>query len=338
MSEETLVNDAITSDDAGFVSDAGAQAIDEPAQEAVEESTSEAVSEEGAVPEVQAETKEEFQEEVAEAIENGASEQDIQDMVKEFKLKVNGREITKKIDLSDEEAIRRELQLAAAGQSAMQQKRELEKLYEQEIARLRENPWETMRELGIDDLELAKSRLEQEVKEMEKSPEVRKAEQLERELQKAREELENTKKAQQEAEYQKMLNEAEVELETEIIEALDAHTTLPQTPETIMRVAQAMDRAMEAGYDVAAKDVIPSVIDGYKREFSGLMDALPEEMIEEYIGKKNLERVRKKRLSTIKPTSASDVKPTSKSIKAKEEDSKPKKKIKYKDYFKNLGR
>ena len=351
MSDEApLVNDAITSDDAGFSSDAGNQPIEESVVEAQESAESveqpvEAQEEASGEPEgegVQAETKEELKEEIEEAIEDGASEEEIANMIREYTLKVNGKEKKVTLDLSNEEDIIRKLQLAEASQVAMQERRELEKTYEKEVENLLKDPFKVLEELGLDPLQLAEERLRSEVEERKKSPELREKERIERELAEARAEL---KRQQEEAETARMTQleqQAAQELNTEIERALDAHPKLPRSQKTVTRIADhllwAIENADNLGInpdDITVEDVIPSVEKEIREELQSFMKELPEEVMEEYIGQQNLERIRKKRLSTHKTESAKDVKPTSKSVESKKS-SEPKKRVRSKDYFRNL--
>jgi 23S rRNA-/tRNA-specific pseudouridylate synthase len=64
---------------------------------------------------------EQLQDQIAEAKASGASKKEIQKMIEKFELKVNGKNVVKEIDLSDKEAIKRELQLALAGRQNMQE-------------------------------------------------------------------------------------------------------------------------------------------------------------------------------------------------------------------------
>lgn len=287
---------------------------------------------------VQAETAEELQAEVEEAIEAGASEQEVKNMIKEFQLKVGGKTYTKKLDLNNEEELQRELQMAMAGRQAMQQKAELEKIYEQEIRRLQDNPWEVLQELGFDPLELSESKLREFVEEQQKSPEQLERERIERELIQARQEAEDLKRRQEEMEFAKLQEQAAVELESEIQEALDAHTTLPRSPKTVMRIADALLWANDNGFpDARVTDVLPMVEDDIKREMQDFFNMLPEDMFEAYINQQNLERYRKSRIPKKKaPNNVNNIKPTSDSIKKESEEKKEVKKMSAKDFFRNL--
>ena len=347
-SEAPLVNDAITSDEAGFVSDAGEQTIGEAVAEASEESaeeSAEAASEESSEASeegVKAETKEELKEEVQEALENGASEEEVKDMIREFTLKVNGKEKQVKVDLNNEADLIRRLQLAEASQIAMQEKRELEKSYEEEVKKLLENPFGTLEEMGLDPLKLAEERIRAEVEERKKSPEIRERERIEKELAEARAKLKEQEEAAKNAQRAQLEAEEASKLENEIEEALDSYTKLPNTPQTVARIADhllwAIENAEDMGIDpddITVRDVLPSVEEEYYNEIQSLMSSMPAEMMEQYIGKQNLEKMRKERLNTMKTNNVSNVKPTTKSVKA-EGETKKTKKVSSKEYFKNL--
>lgn len=292
--------------------------------------------------EVQAETQEEFEQEVADAIEDGATEEEIKSMVKKFQLKVNGKTIEREIDLNDEDTLKRELQKAAAFQQTAQEAAELKKMYEQEIRRLQSNPWEVLQELGLNPEELNERFLEERIEHLKKTPEQLAKEEMEKELANARKKLKEIEEQENQRREQELIAQAEAELEEEIIAALDAHKTLPPTQKTMARIADAlmyaMDYAEEHGYDpnaVSVADVIPHVEEEYRQEMRALLDNAPEQMLEEYVGKQNLERLRKNRVAAVKQNPKQVVKPTAKSSKKEE---KPKEKIDMREYFRKLER
>lgn len=302
--------------------------------ELAEDNSSEEISEES----IQAETTEELQAEVEDAIEAGATEQEVKNMIKEFELKVGGKTYKKKLDLSNEDELQRELQMAMAGRQAMQQKAELEKVYEQEIKRLQNNPWEVLSELGFDPLELSESKLREYVEEQQKSPEQVERERIERELIAARKEAEELKRRQEEMEFAKLQEQAAAELESEIQEALDAHTTLPKSPKTVMRIADALLWANDNGFpDAMVTDVLPMVEDDIKREMQDFFNLLPEDMFEAYINQQNLDRYRKSRLpKKSAPNNIKNIKPTADSVRKEEEKEEKREKMSAKDFFRSL--
>lgn len=242
-------------------------------------------------------------EQIQEAAEAGASKEEIKQMIQDFELKVNGKTINKKLDLNDKEAVTRELQKAYAGQQAMQKAAEIEKLYKDEIARLKKDPFSVLEELGLDPDELAELRIQKRIEEMKKSPEQVAKEQMQKELEEARKKLKDKEEEADKVKFEKMQEQAAREIDHEITTALDAHKTLAATPFIIKRVADATLWAMENGFpDAKAGDVLDMVEDELKKEMSNMFAQLPEEVIEAYLGQKNVERLRQKRIKAVQDT------------------------------------
>lgn len=285
---------------------------------------------------VEAESVEELQDEIEQAIEDGASQEEVQNMVKQFKLKVNGKEFTKEIDLNDEESLKRELQMAHAGRDAMQRARELEKEYAKAIEELRADPASVFKELGMDFNEISEQHLRAQLEEMNKSPEELEREQMQRELERFREEASRAKEESERIQYEQAVSQQKQELNHEIEEALSSHSDLPPSQKTYQKIAETMMWAIDQGYDdVRVEDVIPVVKNELREEMSTLFEQMPVEMFEQYIGKKNMGRLREQRISRAKKGSeAAKVKETA--IESVKQESK--KKIRAKDYFRNLGK
>ena len=281
-----------------------------------------------------------LQEAVEDALANGASKQEVQNLIKEFQLKVNGKIVNKKIDLSDENNLKNELQLAAAARQSMQEAANLKKLYESEVSRLKQDPFSVLAELGLDPDQLAEMRIQQRIEEMKKSPEQVEREKIQAELQAAREEA-NKLKAERDAEqFEKLKEQAAAQIETEIEQALDSHKTLPKSRHIVKRIADSMLWAINNGFDdVTAEDVMPLVEKEWRDEMSRLMDDSPEDILEQLIGQRNIERLRAKRLnamSTSNAKTAASVKPTAGSVQKQEEQKREK--IKQREFFRSLGK
>jgi hypothetical protein len=312
------------------------ETVEQSVEAAVEE-TSEATSE-VAETEVAAEgvaeptTEGELQEAVEEAIEGGATKEEVAQLIEDFELKVNGKTIKKTVDWNDKEALKRELQLAAAGRQAMQESTELKKLYANEIDRLKANPWDVLKELGLDPDELAEGRIQNRIEEMKKSPEQIERETLQRELEEARNKLKAEQEARETAESQRLLEQAATKLDEDISNALETHPELPNSEYAVKKIADVMLWAMDQGWDdVTVDDVIPTVKEEIKTDINRFMDDLPEEFLEAYIGRNNTERLRNKRLKQMKQTeNVSNIKKTATIEEPKE---KPRKKIKIDDWM-----
>lgn len=288
----------------------------------------------------QASSNSDLQEAVEDAIANGASEKEVKNLIKEFQLKVNGKIVNKKIDLSDENNLRNELQLAAAARQSMQEAANLKKLYESEVSRLKQDPFSVLAELGLDPDQLAEMRIQQRIEEMKKSPEQVEREKIQAELQAAREESRRLKEEREAEQFEKLKDQAAVQIETEIEQALDSHKTLPKSRHIVKRIADSMLWAINNGFeDVTAEDVMPLVEKEWRDEMSRLMDDSSEDILEQLIGQRNIDRLRAKRLNVMNTSNAktaASVKPTAASVQKQEEVKREK--IKQRDFFKALGR
>jgi hypothetical protein len=311
---------------------ASAEAQEQIPSEVIENSSEQTSSE--------ASPNEALQGAVEDAIASGASEKEIKNLIKEFQLKVNGKIVNKTIDLSDENALRNELQLSAAARQAMQEAANLKKLYESEVSRLKQDPFSVLAELGLDPDQLAEMRIQQRIEEMKKSPEQVEREKIQAELQAAREEARRLKEERDSEQFEKLKDQAAVQIETEIEQALDSHKSLPKSRHIVKRIADSMLWAINNGFeDVTAEDVMPLVEKEWRDEMSRLMDDSSEDILEQLIGQRNIDRLRAKRLNVMNISNAktaASVKPTAGSVQKQEEVKREK--IKQRDFFKQLGR
>lgn len=281
----------------------------------------------------------ELKEAVEEAIEDGASEEEVRDMIREYELKVNGKVKKIKVDLNNEDDLKRRLQLAEAGRMAMQEKAELEKLVNEELMNAQKDPWKFLEQLGLNPDDLAEQRIQSKIEEMKKSPEQIEREKMQHELEAARQRLKQIEEEKHTAKMQQMEQKAAYQLDQEITDALSKDTELPKSKKTVRRIADAMLWAMDNGFhDVTVADVLPSVKAEVQAELNEFMSSMPEELMEKYIGKKNIERMRKKRLASMRKTSSpSQVKSVSQPKKEVEEAA-PKDRVNSKDFFRELAK
>src|SRR5690606_1378668 len=118
------------------------------------------------------------------------TEKEIKKAIKRYELQVNGRKKAIELDLDNEDEVKRYLSKAMAADEKFQEAAMTRKQAEQLVTLLRENPLAVLKhpELGLDVKALATQILNQELDEMQKSPEQKKLEEMERQL-KDREEL-----------------------------------------------------------------------------------------------------------------------------------------------------
>lgn len=322
---------------------ASVEASSEPVVENAEVSAEESVAEEsgsveseGAV-EVQAETEAELEQEIKEAIDEGATEEEVKDMIRSFTLKVNGKEIVKEIDLSDEETLQRELQLAAAGRSAMQENAELKKIFEQEIGSLKNDPLGKMLEIGFSEeeaMEYFANKINEFVEKSQRPQEEIEAEKRAKEIEEAMKRAEEAEKKLKEKERQEQLKAMETQLENDIIDALDSDTDLPNTPEVIAMVADNMIWAIKNGFeDVTAKDVIPTVKKELETKFRSIASNLKSPAaLKALLGDNVLKTLREERIEAAKKVPS--VKELKKSVSSDEKPQQERKKIALSELFK----
>lgn len=293
----------------------------------------EALSDSEEVVEVQAESEEELETEIKDAIEEGATEEEVKDMIRQFTLKVNGKEIVKELDMSDEEAIRKELQLAYAGRQSMQESAELKKLYGQEIERLRTDPFAVLKELELDPLALSADYIDRYLKENEMSDEEKASIKQQDEYKQLKEENERLKREHETKLRQEQVAQLEREIETDILSALEGDAELIADRETIALVADNLIWAAENNIEVSAKDVLPTVKKQLRDQFRNATARFKSTAIlKDYMGDELMNKLREERLQQVKsqPNNVSSIQQTSQGQKPKEE---VKKKVNLSDLF-----
>jgi hypothetical protein len=237
------------------------------------------------------------------AVEDGASDAEIQELIKSYKIKVNGQEKEVELDFSNEADIIRRLQMAEAGQSAMQRASEVERNFDDFLSDVQTNPLDFLKELGINPAEFAEGILEKEIEHLKKTPEQLAQEQRDSELEELRQKLKSQEQEKADWEFQQMQKEAEQDFENQIIEALSSTSELPKTPYVTKRIADAMLVAMSNGHDVTAKDVLPWVENEINEEIKGLFTGMEDKALQKYLGKGVSDRLRKQRLENMPKSS-----------------------------------
>lgn len=272
------------------------------------------------------------------AVESGdLSPKEAQKLIKSYELKVRGKTISREYDLSDDNFMKNQFQLAEMAKQEMQSSAELKKAYAREIERWKANPDEVMRELGLDPDEWSERRIQGRIEEMKKSPEQLASEKYQKDLAEAREQVKKLEEEKNQSERSKLEQQALSSLEVEIDTALAGHKSLPNSQDTKRQIAEAMHWAMNNGFpDVTASDVIPMVEKDMRDRLNRLYDDMPDEALDSYISKKTQDRMRKKRLasSPVVP-SVNAVKPTAQGNKGLLQSEAPKQRESAKDFFRS---
>jgi hypothetical protein len=303
---------------------------------AIESSESLESSQDSSDVSVQSDNAEDFEQEVEQAIEDGASQEEVKQMIREFTLKVNGKEFKKKIDMNDDEALRKELQLAAAGRFAMQESAELKRLYTEELGNLKKQPISSLKALGFSEeelIDLFANEINSYVEKKKRPKEEIEAEQRQKDFERLKAEKEQLEKQIKEEQRGRQMQALEKEIETDIISALESDTDLPATAEVVNMVIDNMMWAMKNGWnDVTAADVIPTVKQELQNKISSIMSSMKTPAaLKAMLGAETLNKLRDERIQQAKKVpSVKEIKASS--AKSKEQDA-PKPKIKLSDWM-----
>lgn len=265
------------------------------------------------------------------------TKKEAQAMKKKLKLKVDGQEEEVEFDLSDEQALIRELQKSRAFDKRNKEHMSFKSQVDQMLKMLQDAPEEVLEKFGIDVDKLAETRLSRRVEEMKKDPKEIENEKMQKELEELRKEKKRIEEEKQQAEQEKLRNQAATAIENDISSALESGKSfLPKNSPWVLRtIGQYMYMAATNGYpQVSAKDVLPLVEKEYRTQFQELAGSLSEDKLEELVGKANLDRYRKSIVSKNRSKAATKPKiedtGTKSSTKEKEA---PKEKVSFRDVF-----
>jgi len=278
---------------------------------------------------------------VAETIQQAAKKEQAK-YLKSLKLKVDKGEIEEALpfEIPDTEEAReymtKHLQLSKMGNKRAQEFSTLQKEVAEFINILKTNPKEALRNpnIGIDVKKLAADILEEEIENSKKSPEQVEKEKLELELKAIKEEREREKKDFETRELERLTDLEFQRYDDMISKAIEKTKDLPKSPYVVKKVAEYMMLGLQNNIDVTPDDVMKLVKDEIQNDIKEMFGAMPDEVVEQFLGKDRMSSMRKKNLAKAKsnPTTATKVvdsgntaKPTSK---------KADKKQTYKEFFK----
>jgi hypothetical protein len=249
--------------------------------------------------EVDSGTPEDLKAKVEEAAQTGASKEEIKQMIKEFDLKVNGKSVKATLDLSDEEAVKRELQKAYAFNDVSQENAKIKKALSDKLASWKANPEQALIDLGFDPLDFSERALEKAVQKSKMTPDQIENERIKSELAEYKEREERIK-AQLDAQNESRKDQEALQaLKSEINSALEGHESLKPNQYTERRVADLMayysgleDENGNLRYpNVTAEQVLPVLEKEIEREFSTILENVPDKAIERFLSRKVLDRI-----------------------------------------------
>lgn len=251
------------------------------------------------------------------------------------KLKVGNKEI----EVDEDELIKR-AQMGYSAQEKWEEAAKMRKQLDNFLGLLQKDPATALEKMGFNVDELAEKRIQQRIEEMKKSPEQLELEKLRRERDEIMAEREKEREIQRQAEIQRYQDQYAVQLEQEIAQAFEqVGNGLPKSPYMLKRISDVLIWGMQNKKEITPSKALEIVQKEVKEELRQMYEATPDEMFEALVGKDRLNKYRRAKASSRKVTRVSDVKPTGQTEMAKAKvDAEPPKKIRDRDFFRNLGR
>ena len=212
------------------------------------------------------------------------------------------------------------------------------------LEKLKNDPWNTLQELGLDPRQLSEEKLLELLEEEQMTPEAKRMRELEqktleyekkeKERQQKEEELrKEEEKRKNDEEFQQLQRQAEEKYEADFLKAMET-TTLTKSERTIRRIADVIYQSALAGeelpVDLAVKLVEEEAVEGSREYIKNLRG----EALVEFLGKDVVKDILKHETSKLKNPA-----PTNKPSVSKEDKLSPSKKSEYvdpKDFISNL--
>lgn len=257
--------------------------------------------------------------------------------IKKLKLKFNGKEIEEELPFEIEEAhaewLAKQRQKAMLADHKANEYSQLEREVGAFIQELRKNPKKALSNpaIGLDIKQFAAEILQEEIEQAQKSPEQLKEEALQRELEELKAERAREKEEMNARELER-LTEREYERYDNLMSSAIEASDLPKSPYVVKKMTEYLMMGIENGIDVEPKDVIPLIREEIQNDIQEMFQVMPAEVIEQILGKSNMEKLRKKRVASAK--APVPVKASVKDIGAqKKEEKKEEKKQTLKEFF-----
>jgi hypothetical protein len=257
--------------------------------------------------------------------------------IKKLKLKFNGKEIEEDLPFEIEEAhadwLAKQRQKAMLADHKANEYSQLEREIGAFIQELRKNPKKALSNpaIGLDIKQFAAEILQEEIEQAQKTPEQIKEEALQRELEELKAERAREKEEMNARELER-LTEREYERYDNLMSAAIESSDLPKSPYVVKKMTEYLMMGIENGIDVEPKDVIPLIREEIQNDIQEMFQVMPAEVIEQILGKSNIEKLRKKRVASAK--APVPVKASVKDVGAqKKEEVKEEKKQTLRDFF-----
>lgn len=258
---------------------------------------------------------------------------------KKFSIKANKKMRDIELDLGNDAEIQRYLEKAVAADEKFEEAANMRKAVEELVKELKSNPKAILSHpsIGLDLKAFAESIMNQELEDMNKSPEQKRIEEMERQLKEFESEKKRLEDEKTAAERARMDAEALDELDSQVTAAL-SKSELPKSPYVLKRIADTMIEAVNLGYtDVKVEQILPYVEQQILGEINRLFDEAPEatasKLMERIVGKKHLDKYRKGKISKVKSADSARSVKDSGAKAAPKADAPEAKPVKFKDLY-----
>jgi hypothetical protein len=225
--------------------------------------------------------------------------------IKKLKLKFNGKEIEEDLpfEIDEEHAdwLTKQRQKAMLADHKANEYSQLEREIGAFIQELRKNPKKALSNpaIGLDIKQFAAEILQEEIEQAQKSPEQLKEEALQRELEELKAERAREKEEMNARELER-LTEREYERYDNLMSSAIESSDLPKSPYVVKKMTEYLMMGIENGIDVEPKDIIPLIREEIQNDIQEMFQVMPAEVIEQILGKSNLDKLRKKRVASAK--------------------------------------
>lgn len=263
------------------------------------------------------------------------AEKEVEKRLKKLKLKVDGKEFEEEIDLDDDEALTRHLQMSKMGQKRAQEKAQLDKELKQFFAAMEEDPFSVLsKEMGMDVEAQIQKYIDKQIENAKKSPEQIEREKMENELKSIKAERERERQESEARQKELLIQQQYEHYDIQMEQALNK-SSIPKTPYVVKKMADYMIVAVENGYDLSPEAAVALVQEEMDSDLKEMFGSLSEDKIESLLGDQVLNKLRKRRLAKAKESQAAVQKPNIQDTgrNAKTESKKEGDKVSFKKFF-----
>lgn len=241
------------------------------------------------------------QEAASEQPAQSAQEKKIQEEIRKYKLKIDGEE-----EEVDEKELIARAQKYKSATKRFEEASTIKKQAQQLVELLKSDPLSVLRDpsIGVDVDSFVQKYVEDQIREMELSPEDKKVQELEKELKGIKEQYEKEKSEREQQELQAKEEAYFNQLQDEMVGAIEK-SKLPYAPYVAKRVADIMLTALDMNKEITAAKAVQILESSLMSEDRDRFGKMSEDQIEEYLGEELLSRMQKHRLSKVKKQSES---------------------------------